>query len=67
MTETYDHFNSCFGNHNDLDARVNQGRQTEEFTEALVNMLDERTLWQDYGIVKGVKVSLAFAVVMIEL
>ncbi|KAI0732760.1 hypothetical protein C8Q72DRAFT_773966, partial [Fomitopsis betulina] len=45
----------CFGNHNDLDARVNQGRQTEEFTEALVNMLDERTLWQDYGIVKDVK------------
>ncbi|KAI0713005.1 hypothetical protein C8Q72DRAFT_799231 [Fomitopsis betulina] len=33
----------CFGNHNDLDVRVNQGRRTEEFTEAL-----------DYGIVKGV-------------
>ncbi|KAH9835642.1 uncharacterized protein C8Q71DRAFT_762915 [Rhodofomes roseus] len=44
----------CFGHHNDLDAGADQGRRTEEFTEALVAMLDERALWQDYGIVSNV-------------
>ncbi|TFY56705.1 hypothetical protein EVJ58_g7473 [Rhodofomes roseus] len=44
----------CMGHHHDLDAGANQGRRTAEFREALIELLDEKVLWQDYGIVSTV-------------
>lgn len=48
----------CLGDKDDLDAGVNQGRRTKEFTEELINSgVDSRELWQHYGIVADVIVS----------
>ena len=41
-------FNRCTASSSDLDGPG--GRRTREFTKALIDELDAKTLWDEYGI-----------------
>ncbi|KAH9924419.1 uncharacterized protein B0H18DRAFT_878025 [Fomitopsis serialis] len=45
---------TCPGDHKNLDEGLLQGRRTREHTELLIKSLDEKTLWEDYGIVSDI-------------
>lgn len=45
----------CTANKDDLDGV--RGRRTHEWTQAAMGAFDDKTLWDDYGIVSGVMVS----------
>ncbi len=45
----------CTANKDDLDGV--QGRHTHEWTQAAMEAFDNKTLWDDYGIISGVMVS----------
>lgn len=47
---------SCDANFNDLDK--GGSRRSHALTEALMDTMDTKTLWDDYGIVDGIMVCL---------
>ncbi|KAH9914673.1 uncharacterized protein B0H18DRAFT_1125390 [Fomitopsis serialis] len=45
---------TCPGDHKNLDEGLLQGRRTREHRELLIKNMDEKRLWEDYGIISDV-------------